>query len=186
MSFLYKKITTLTGNEELLRDRRYGMIEVIDQELNAIYLRPWPKMISVAEANWAGGWQHGRFGKKRPAKNRCQIYYNQPLGHSGFLALKYIVTTFGTTSATGLRALVILDEIARLKRINAIVGEVTNQRISDRFMQRQGWERHLESSRHRHFIKRFYGEYPDHSTKRILQGIAAREPALPPLKSLAE
>ena len=56
-------------------------------------------------------------------------------------------------------ALLVLDEIAKLKRTDAIVCEVSNWRISDRLLTRWGWESHLGESRRRHFIKRFYGDY---------------------------
>ena len=57
--------------------------------------------------------------------------------------------------------LVILDEIARLKGTDAIVAEVRNLRISERLLRRWGWESHMPTSRRRHYIKRFYGTYPD-------------------------
>jgi hypothetical protein len=43
---------------------------------------------------------------------------------------------------------------------HAILAEVTNAAISDRALIRFGWQTHLEHSRHRHWIKRFYGKYP--------------------------
>jgi hypothetical protein len=55
----------------------------------------------------------------------------------------------------------VLDEIARIKQTDAIVCDVRNARISDRLLRRWGWESHVPQSRRRHFIKRFYGEYPD-------------------------
>jgi hypothetical protein len=54
----------------------------------------------------------------------------------------------------------VLQEIARIKRTDAIVCDVTSSRISDRLLARAGWERHCLASPRRHFIKRFYGEYP--------------------------
>jgi hypothetical protein len=57
--------------------------------------------------------------------------------------------------------LIVLDEIARLKGSDAIVAEVRNLRISNRLLHRWGWESHLPTSRRRHYIKRFYGSYPD-------------------------
>jgi len=89
------------------------------------------------------------------------LYYNQPCRHRRFLALKYIISGYGATFRTFRSALIILDEIARLKRTDAIVAEVRNLRISDRLLARWGWESHMPTSRRRHFIKRFYGSYPD-------------------------
>jgi hypothetical protein len=54
----------------------------------------------------------------------------------------------------------VLDEIARIKRSDAIMAHVTTSSVSDRLMRRWGWEPHLESTGQRHFIKRFYGVYP--------------------------
>jgi hypothetical protein len=58
-------------------------------------------------------------------------------------------------------ATLVLDEIARLRDANAIVCNVTNVRISDRLMRRWGWEEHCQQWMGRHFIKRFYGHFPD-------------------------
>jgi hypothetical protein len=55
----------------------------------------------------------------------------------------------------------VLDEIARIKRSDAILAHVSNPQISDRLMWRWGWERHLVQSSKRQFIKRFYGVYPE-------------------------
>ena len=166
MGALFERIFDMNESREKIVARRYGVIKVVDETFDSIQFRPWPKMISVAEATWLGGWQH-----KRQSRNQCLLYYNQPIGHSGFLALKYVVSTAGTSYGTFRGALVLLDEVARLKRSNAIVAEVSNGRISDRFLTRIGWERHLEKSKVRHYIKRFYGEYPDHRNERILKTV---------------
>jgi hypothetical protein len=47
-----------------------------------------------------------------------------------------------------------------IKRSDALLCDVLNERISDRLLQRWGWERHVLDSPRRHHIKRFYGEYP--------------------------
>ena len=57
-------------------------------------------------------------------------------------------------------AMRVLDEIARIKRTDAVVSEAFNWRISGRLAERWGWERHKPSRWRRHFIKRFYGSYP--------------------------
>ena len=57
------------------------------------------------------------------------------------------------------RALTALDEIARIKRSDALLADVSNLRISDRLLARWGWVPHCPSRWHRHFIKRFYGSY---------------------------
>ena len=147
--------TDLVRDADLLKARRFGVIEMQDERLKAIHLRPWPKTISVAEI-----WLGGKWTRRRKRANRCLLYYDQPWGSPAFLALKYIVSDFGTTFTNARGALVILDEIARLKHTDAIVCEVSNLRISDRLLGRWGWERHVLGSKRRHYIKRFYGEYP--------------------------
>ena len=155
VSSLFESIHTFLDNEDKIRERRYGMILVSNGQLQTLQFRPWPKLVSAPEVKWLGGWQHGR-----QAKDQCRLYYNQPLGHSNFLALKYTVTSFGTSYKTVRRALLILDEIARIKKTDAIVAEITNDRITDRSMKRMGWEEHLPDAKNRHFIRRFYGDYP--------------------------
>ncbi len=120
-----------------------------------IILRPLPKMISAAEAHWLGRWNQARW-----QRDHVQLYYNQPLGHRNFLALKYIVSSLATTLATLRAAFGVLDEIARIKGSDAILCEVSNRRITDRIMQYAGFERHLPEARRRHYIRRFYGQYP--------------------------
>ena len=77
-----------------------------------------------------------------------------------YLALKYVVSHRETTLASFRGALRVLDEIARLKGVDALVCEASNPRISARLLRRWGWERHLPRSRRRHYIKRFYGQFP--------------------------
>lgn len=152
---LLEKVTDLDRQADVLRRRRYGVIEFVDQRFSAVYLRPWPKVISLAEIWWWGNRFH-----HRTAGDRGLLYYNQPWGHENFLTLKYAVSSRDVTLPTCYGALQLLDEIARLKGTDAIVTEVSNRRISDRVLTRMGWERHLLNSRRRHYIKRFYGTYP--------------------------
>ena len=155
MSRLFETIYQITGNEDRVRERAYGVIEVVDSQLTGIHFRPFPKIISTVEAQWLGGWQH-----RRKKNNKCLIYYNQPVAHRNFLALKYIVTTLGTTYKTLYRATLVLDQIAEIKQTDAIVADVSNKRISERFLNRMGWQQHCQSGRGRNFIKRFYGLLP--------------------------
>jgi hypothetical protein len=53
-----------------------------------------------------------------------------------------------------------LDEIAAIKRTDAIVMQAWNPRLTARNLARYGWAPHTADPRGRHFIKRFYGEYP--------------------------
>ena len=142
------------GREQLVR-RRYGVIETVGGKLRAIQLRPWPTLLSLPEILPVGPRYHGRGDS-----DRCRLYYNQPLGSSNFLALKYVVSTPGTSYATFRAALTVLDAIAELKRTDAIVCDASNLRISDRLLARLGWEAHKPERWHRNFIRRFYGHYP--------------------------
>ena len=156
MFHLFEKITDLSTEADVIRRRRYGVIEIVDGQLQSVTLRPWPKLISVAEIGWLGAATHqNRVG------DRCLLYYNQPLSSPNFLALKYVVSNLGTSYRSFRQSLIVLDRIAQIKKTDALVCEASNKRISDRFLKRMGWERHLESSRRRHYIKRFYGVYPD-------------------------
>ncbi len=152
---LFAKATDLANNAALLRKRRFGVIEVVDGRLMGVMLRPWPKILVGPEVLWWGKWWH-----ERRDGDRLLIYYNQPLRFSNFLALAYVVSA----SETSMRSIRVgaeaLDEIARLKRSDALLCDVSNWRISRRFMQRLGWEPHCPSRWHRHYIKRFYGNYP--------------------------
>ena len=134
---------------------RYGILETAVGELVAIHFRPWPKLLSWPEIWPVGGRYHGR-----GEVDGCLLYYNRPIWHSRFLALRYIVTTKGTSYATLRETLVSLDHIAEVLGVDALLCDVANMRISDRLMQRFGWEAHKPSRWHRNYIKRFYGEYP--------------------------
>lgn len=151
---LFETITDIAANVDKIKSRSYGMIEIEDEQLVAIQLRPWPKLISAVEAAWIGGWKH-----RRDKKNRCVLYYNQPMAHQNFLTLAYVQSTLGTSYASFRQSLMVLDHVAMIKGSDAILCEVTNLRISDRFLRRMGWERHMENSKKRHWIKRFYGDY---------------------------
>jgi hypothetical protein len=134
--------------------RRFGVIEMRNGRLERISLRPWPKSSSLLEARAWGRWLH-----ERQPGNRCRLYYNQPWGCPGFLALRYVVSSRDCTLATFRGALAVLDEIARLKHSEAIVCQASNSRISDRLLTRWGWQPHTADRRSRNFIKRFYGDY---------------------------
>jgi hypothetical protein len=76
------------------------------------------------------------------------------------LGLTYAISNRQTSIRSLRRALDVLDEIARLKRSDALLCDVGNARISRRFMAHWGWEPHCPTRWHRHYIKRLYGEYP--------------------------
>ena len=135
--------------------RRYGIVETSGGALRAVHLRPWPKLASLPEFVPLGSRYHCR-----GSADCCLLYYNQPRRMPNFLALKYIVSTNGTTYKTFRAALTALDAIAELKRIDAVVCDAANVRLSDRLMARLGWEPHKPERWHRNYIRRFYGVYP--------------------------
>ncbi len=150
----FESVDDLVRGAGRLRRRRYGVIVMKDQWLSAIHLRPWPRIVTLTGSLWLG-----RKAEQRVLSDQCWLYYNQPRRFPDFLTIKYIVSGSRTTLRTLRGALVVLDEIARLKHTDATVCEIANRRISDRLLKRWGWEPHVPSSRRRHFIKRFYGDY---------------------------
>ena len=152
---LWQTVTDWNAETEVIRRRRYGVIETSAGRLQAIHFRPWPKLLAWPEVLPVEPSYHAR-GKA----DRCLLYFNQPLRCSNFLALKYVVSTHGTSYATFCAALTTLDQVAEWKRSDAILCDAFNGRLSDRLLKRHGWEPHKPQRWHRNFIKRFYGEYP--------------------------
>ena len=155
-----EKITDYDAGRERIRTRRYGVIETTAGRLAAVYLRPWPKLVALPELVPLAPRYH-----PSGATDRCRLYYNQPWQMPNFLALKYVVTTPGTSYATFRAALQVLDASAALKHSDAIVCDAGNLRLTDRVMHRFGWEPHKPQRWHRNFIRRFYGSYPQTTAK---------------------
>jgi len=156
---------------DAVRRWRHGVLEMQAGRLVRLRLHWLPKIISRAAIYTAGRWVHGRMGG-----DRLWLYYNQPLSAPQYLSLAYVVSTRETSYQSLWRAMATLDEIAQIKRSDGIVCELSNRRISHRLMQRLGYARHLEDSRGRHYIKRFYGDY---STRLYAQTLApTHEPAV--------
>lgn len=116
-------------------------------------------------------WWEGRFG--RPHDDLCWLDYHQPWGMPGFLTLDYVRSGRKAGYRTFVGACHVLDEIARLRGSVAIVAHVSNASISDRLLQRLGWQRHLEHWSGRHWIRRFYDGYPPSVIDRYLAGAPA-------------
>ena len=152
---LFETVTDLRSQADVLCARRYGVVEACDGRLIAIHLRPWPKLISLPEIVPVGRRYH-----LRGDADRCLLYFNQSIRFPNYLALRYVVSTRGTSVATMRAALGTMDEVARIKQSDALLCDLANRRISDRLMQRWGWEAHKPQRWHRNFIKRFYGHYP--------------------------
>ena len=154
MAALFQTVIDLEAGADILRRRRYGVIEVSGGRLVGIHLRPWPKLVSLVSVLW-GQWYH-----KHVHSDRIWLYFNQPRSYPNFVALKFAVSARGTTWATAHRALETLDEIARIKQSDARLVDAANFRLSPRMLARQGWEPHATSRWHQNYIKRFYGTYP--------------------------
>jgi hypothetical protein len=148
-------VTDWHGQADALARAACGVIEVADERLVGVRLRRLARRPS-----WLECLLWGRVAHERRSGNRCWLYYHQPRRFSNFLALDYVISARDTTLATFRGALCLLDELARLKRTDAIVCDVATTRISDRLLARWGWAPHSPSRWHRHFIKRFYGHYP--------------------------
>jgi hypothetical protein len=155
MTFGCITIRDLQVGRELLRRRSHGVIETRGGALDAVYLRPWPKLLTIQEL-WPMGLRYHPQGEA----DRCMLYFNQPRRMPNFLALRYIVSTAGTSYRTFRAALKVLDSIAEIKRVDAIVCDAINMRLSERLMERLGWEPLKPRWWHRNYIRRFYGVYP--------------------------
>jgi hypothetical protein len=156
---LFETVANLKEGAETLRHRPYGVIEVADGRLHRIVLRPFPKIVSLPGALLIGNWRH-----RHSPGGFLRLYYNQPRRFPNFLVLKYVESGRNTSMATLTRALAVLDEIARLKRTDALLCDVSNGRITTKLIGRWGWAPHCPSWLHRHYIKRFYGNYPTAET----------------------
>ncbi len=150
----FSTITDLHTGADVLRQRRYGVIEMRDARLAGVHLRPWPKLVSLPEALWLSRCQRGLL-----RGDRCWLYYDQPLLHPNFIAVKYVLSSRDCSFASLKGAMTVLEEIVRLKRTDAVLADIASAKISDRLLARQGWQRHCQPSFRRHYIKRFYGEY---------------------------
>jgi hypothetical protein len=155
MRSLFSTITDLTRGAEAIRRGRHGVIEAIDGQFRRVMLRPWPAVVSLPYVLLTGAWQH-----RHARGDRCVLYYNQPRRYPNFLTLQYVISTRAGSLASFYRVLDVLDEIARIKRSDALLTDVANWRISARLLTRLGWEPHCPSRWHRHYIKRFYGTHP--------------------------
>jgi hypothetical protein len=160
MLLVPKRLPCSTHDEWLaalpaIRQARYAMIETVGGRLREIHVRRFPKLIALPELWPVASRYHGPGGA-----DRCRLYYNQPRSCPNFLALKFVVSSHGTSYATFRAAISTLDAIAVEKNVDAIVCDAANSRLSDRFLARQGWEKHKPQRWHRNFIKRFYGTYP--------------------------
>jgi hypothetical protein len=155
MAAFFETVTDLEAQADVVRRRRYGVIEIVVGEFHRLRLRPFPKFYTPLDLLL-----RGERGHRSQAGDCGWLYYNQPRQFDNFLAVKFAFTSRDATLATVRAALDALDEIARIKGADALLCEVANFRISDRLMARWGWASHKPQLWRRNYIKRFYGVYP--------------------------
>jgi hypothetical protein len=148
-----RPVSLVSQNRQLLFRRKVGRIVTQRGRLEAIYGRWWPHWGSMLQVQWDTR-------ARALQQDRCELFYHQPTAAPGFLTLAYVHSGPRTSLGTFYAATLVLDEIARLKDSLAIVAHVTNLRISDRLLERWGWEAHCPHWSGRHFIKRLYGKHP--------------------------
>ena len=165
------KVTDLRSGESEIRKWRCGRIVMRDGKLVEIQHRLCCGSVSVAQV-----WWQARYG--RSDDTICWLDYHQPFGMPGFLTLDYVRSGHQAGYKTFVGACHLLDEVARIRGATALVANVTNGNISDRFLQRMGWEQHMQKWSGRHWIRRFYDGYPQRTLDRYL-GNSQSETSIP-------
>ncbi|TWU35870.1 hypothetical protein [Novipirellula artificiosorum] len=154
-------VTNLTTGADQLRRWRCARIVMCGGRFVEIQHRLSAGNVSVAQV-----WWQAKYG--RMDDDVCWLDYHQPMGMSGFLTLDYIRSGYRSGYKSFLGAVELLNEVARIRGTSAIVAHVTNQSISDRLLERLGWQRHLENWSGRHWIRRFYDGYPKSTAYRYV------------------
>jgi len=155
----------ISGSHQIRR-WRYGRIVMQAGRLVEIQHRLSAGSVSIAQV-----WWQSKYG--RSDDDLCWLDYHQPLGMPRFLTLDYVHSGRAAGYKSFIGAIHILSEIARTRNALAIVAHVSNGNISDRLLQRTGWERHLSSWKGRHWIRRFYDGYPDFVLDRYLADLSS-------------
>ena len=159
--FLFPTVSDPLSCADEIRRWRSGRIIMRSGKLIGVQRRLWCGSVSVAQV-----WWQSRFG--RPNDDYCWLDYHQPFGMPGFLTLDYVRsgTAAGFKSFVG--ACHVLDDIAQLRGTMAIVAHVSTAAISDRLLQRLGWQQHMDNWSGRHWIRRFYDGYPEPTLHRYI------------------
>ena len=154
-------VSNPTDNASAIRRWRCGRIIMRSGKLVGVQRRLLTGSVSMAQV-----WWQARYG--RPNDDLCWLDYHQPFGMPAFITLDYIRSGQRAGYKTFVGACKVLDEIARLRGAMAIVAHVSNGSISDRLLERLGWERHAKQWSGRHWIRRFYDGYPASGIDRYL------------------
>jgi hypothetical protein len=160
--FCRRRYPNLNDHSSEIKQLRCGRIVMEAGHLVAIENHLLSSPVSIAQVWWESN--HGRI-----QGDVCHLDFHVPRGMPAFLTLDYVRSGNQTSYKTFLGACNILNEVARIKRVGAIVAHITNGRISDRLLERQGWQRHMPNWRGRHFIRRFYDGYPEINLKRYMR-----------------
>jgi hypothetical protein len=146
-------ITDIESSHDHLRRWRCGRIIVQDGKLIRVEHR-----LMCGSASMAQVWWQMKYG--RTDDDLVWLDYHQPIGMPAFLTLDYIRSGKRAGYRSFIAAIHLLNEIARIRGSQAIVAHVSNGKISDRLLERQGWQRHMPQWNGRHWIRRFYDGYP--------------------------
>lgn len=161
LSIMMKRtVTDLRTQAGTLKRWPSGKIRIAGGKLVDIRCGIVARRSSVARV-----WLETRFRSQPP--DQCILHYHSPL-LSRYLSLDLVLAGPQTRLSTIRGACEILDEVARIRGSVAIFAHVSTARISDRLLQRLGWQRHLLDESGRHWMKRFYDGYPDHDRQRYV------------------
>ncbi len=139
--------TCIEGNTDRVRSWHYGELELSNGKLLGIYPRWWPRHGSQWEA-----FQDSFI--RTLASDHCRVYYAFPRSAPGFMSLLYARSGPNTQYKTILRAVEVVDEIAKLKNTKSIVCQAVGIRATERLMNRWGYVRHATVLGDNHYIKR--------------------------------
>jgi hypothetical protein len=140
-------VTDVSESAYQIKSWHYGEIELREGKLHRIYPRWWPRIGSAWES------MVDSYIRRLP-EDHCRVYYAFPLRSPGFMSVLYAYSGPRTSYKTLLRGVTAVEEIARLRNVQAIVCQATNPRLNERLMSRLGYVRHAHSLGSNHYIKR--------------------------------
>lgn len=140
-------VTDLNLSADLVRSARYGEYSVLADQSFELYFRWWPRLASRWDV------MRDAYLRSLPT-SECRVYYSFPIRCPDYMTINYVHSGKGTQYKTVRQAIVIANEIAQLKKAAAIVCQITNERITQRMMNRWGFVQHAQTLGNNHFIKR--------------------------------
>jgi hypothetical protein len=154
------QITDIKSSAAQIRRWRCGRIVVQGGKLVRVERR-----LMCGSASMAQVWWQMKYG--RTDDDLVWLDYHQPIGMPAFLTLDYVRSGKRAGYRSFIGAIHLLNEIARIRGAQAIVAHVSNGKISDRLLQRHGWQPHMPDWDGRHWIRRFYDGYPESTLSRF-------------------